>query len=280
MGVRWLMAIFASLALASMVAAQQPGMATAGSAVHEVAIELSDYPLVFTQVRVNGVAARALVDTGSSSAVRLSARMAQELKLALTPDAKTSVQGLDGRRLALTRGRLDTLALGDALQRNVDIEVAGNRVEAIAAQVGTSFDVVLGWGFLSRTNFVLDYPKRMLRFSAGPLPPPSDQAHAFAYSLVNRLPVVTAGMAGQDVRLLLDTGAPMCNLDAAFGQTLPGQIVSRELQLGGKPLTVEWRAKDLSVTRQALGTVGTLGNNLLGRYTVHVDTRNQTISLD
>ena len=92
--------------------------------------------------------------------------------------------------------------------------------------------------------------------------------------------MIPASIAGQDVKLLLDTSAPMCNLDAAFAQATAGQILSRKLLLGSKPVMVEWRVKDLSVTRQALGTTGTLGNNLLSRYAVHVNIRERTITLD
>ena len=278
MGIRWLTSIFAGLVFACHVAAQPSLPATA--VVHEVAVEVSDYPLVFVPIRVNGRQVRALLDTGSSSAVRLSSRLAQELKLVLVADAKTTMQGLDGRRLALERGRLDTLSIGGILGKDVLAEVAGDRVESISAQVGTSFDVVLGWGFLSHYHFVLDYRKRLLLLSNGPLPPPSGQGRTVPYSIANRLPVVATKISGQDVKLLLDTGAPMCNLDAEFAQTLSGQVVSRDLLLGGQPLLVEWRVKDLSVTRQALGTAGSLGNNLLGRYAVYFNTRDQTITLD
>ncbi len=282
MHMRWLTTIFAALVVAGHGLAQQlaatPAPATA--TVHQLPIEVSSYPLVFVQVRVNGKEVRALLDTGSSAAVRLSTRLAQDLQLVLVADAKATVQGLDGRRLAVQSGTLDTFSLGDARDKDVAVEVAGDRVESVSAQVGTPFDVMLGWGFLARYNFILDYRKRELRFSEGALPPPSSQGAAIHYSIANRLPVVTARIAGQDIKLLLDTGAPMCNLDAAFAQAPPGRIVSRELVLGGKPLAVEWRAKDLSVTRQALGTSGTLGNNLLGLHAVHVNTRDQTITLD
>jgi predicted aspartyl protease len=273
MGMRWKTFIFAGLVFAGHVPAQQT------AAVYKVAIEVSDYPLVFVSVQVNDRQVRALLDTGSSSAVRQSSRLARELKLALVADTKASVQGLDGRRLAMERGKLDTLSLGGMLDKNVGVEVTGDRVESVSSQVGTPFDLILGWGFLSRYHFLLDYRRGLLLFSEGPLPPPG-QGEAIPYSIVNRLPVIPASIAGQDVKLLLDTSAPMCNLDAAFAQATAGQILSRKLLLGSKPVMVEWRVKDLSVTRQALGTTGTLGNNLLSRYAVHVNIRERTITLD
>lgn len=243
-------------------------------------IEISDYPLVFIMLTVQGRPVRALIDTGSASPVRLSLRLAQELKLPLEPVPSAMVQGLDGRRLSVRLGSVETLELGGVTVQTVEIEVAGDRVESVAAQVGTPFDVMLGWAFLSRYNFVLDYRKRLRVLSHRAIPAPPGPGAAIPYSIVNRLPVVQAKVAGQDVQLLLDTGAPMCNLDASFAQTSAGQIVSCELLLGGRSLAVDWRVKDLAVTRQALGTVGALGNNLLGLYAVHVDTRSRTVTLN
>ena len=279
MYLNWPTAILASLAMLGNSLAQPVTVVATAAVTYSIAVQLSEYRLVFVEVLVNGEPARALVDTGSSAAVRVSERMAQRLRLDLKVDPASSVTGLDGRRLALQRGRLETLTVGDLALRQVEVEVAARRIEDISAQVGTPFDVVLGWGFLSRYHFALDYPKRLLRFSASPLPPPT-QGLTIPYSIVNRLPVVTASIAGQSVQLLVDTGAPMCNIDAAFANTAIAQIVSRELVLDGKPQPVEWRVKDLAVTRNALGTVATLGNNLLGRHTLHVDILRQTITLD
>lgn len=275
--------LFAAAGLALARAARpdqlEPALAPPAPTVRQVDIEISAYPLVFAQVRVNGRQVRALIDTGSSSPVRLSTRLAQQLTLVLTPDPGSTVQGLDGRRLAVQRGTVEALTIGDSVHRNMAIEVAADRVESIAAQVGTTFDVILGWGFLSRHNFMLDYRKRVLHFSDSPLQPRGNGV-AFDYSVVNRLPVIVARWSDQEVKLLLDTGAPMCNIDAEFAQTPAGQIVSMEVLLGTVRLPLQWRSKDLSVTRRALGVVGTLGNNLLGQYAVYVNTRNRMVTLD
>ena len=212
--------------------------AVAEPVVRQVAIEISDYPLVFAPVRVNGSAVRALIDTGSSSPVRLSGRLARELKLVLARVAGRMVQPLDGQRLPVEGGTLDTLGVGDMLERQLAIEVTGDRVESIAVQVGTPFDVILGWDFLSRYNFMLDYRGRMLRFSEEPLRPAA-VPDAIPYAVINRLPVVSARWGGQDVLLLLDTGAPMCNIDAGFARTPAGQTLSAVIDLGSRRLTLQ-----------------------------------------
>lgn len=257
----------------------EPAPARVGQGATTLAVEISGYPLVFVWLRIDGRQVRALIDTGSASPVRLSSRLAQDLKLPLEPVAGSTVQGLDGRRLTVQRGMVDTLEMGNSIDRAVEIDVAGDRIESVAAQVGTTFDVVLGWGFLSRRDFVLDYRQHQLHFG-GRLQGPGTTGVGFGYTIVNRLPVVPARWGTQGITLLFDTGAPMCNIDAAFANTPPGQVIARDVMLGTTQLSLQWRAKDLGVTRKALGTVGTLGNNLFGRYAVVVDTRKQRILLD
>ena len=254
-----------------------PGRDALGA--NQVSLEISDYPLLFAPVRINGTPVQALIDTGSSSSVRLSARLAQALGLVLVTDARSVVQALDGRRLAVQRAAVDTLAVGDWVESNFEVEVAGNRIESISAQVGTSFDAILGWGFLSRRNFMLDYRRRVLRFSESPQQP-APKSVPIAYTVVNRLPVVAGLWDQRPLKLLLDTGAPMCNIDTLFAGVPTGEIVLKDLILGSMNLPIQWRVKDLAVTRQALGSAGTLGNNLLRQYAVFVDVRNRLIYLE
>ena len=254
-----------------------PGRDALGA--NQVSLEISDYPLLFAPVRINGTPVQALIDTGSSSPVRLSARLAQALGLVLVTDARSAVQALDGRRLAVQRTAVDTLAVGDWVESNFEVEVAGNRIESISAQVGTSFDAILGWDFLSRRNFMVDYRRRVLRFGESPQQP-APKSVPIAYTVVNRLPVVAGLWDQRPLKLLLDTGAPMCNIDTLFAGVPTGEIVLKDLILGSMNLPIQWRVKDLTVTRQALGSAGTLGNNLLRQYAVFVDVRNRLIYLE
>ena len=254
-----------------------PGRDALGA--NQVSLEISDYPLLFAPVRINGTPVQALIDTGSSSSVRLSARLAQALGLVLVTDARSVVQALDGRRLAVQRTAVDTLAVGDWVESNFEVEVAGNRIESISAQVGTSFDAILGWGFLSRRNFMVDYRRRVLRFGESPQQP-APKSVPISYTVVNRLPVIAGLWDQRPLKLLLDTGAPMCNIDTLFAGVPTGEIISKDLILGSMNLPIQWRVKDLAVTRQALGSAGTLGNNLLRQYAVFVDVRNRLIYLE
>lgn len=270
-----------SLALANVSCGVGVRSPASDTVVHQTPITLSGYSLVFVSARIDGQEVQALVDTGSASAVRLSARLAHRLQLALTTVPAATMRGLDGQAYAIQRGRVGSLQIAGIQDKDVVIEVTGERIEAISSQVGTPFDVVLGWGFLARDDFLLDYQRRVLQLGPPihPVPPRTDALNAIPYLATHRLPIIAARIGERDVRLLVDTGAPMCNLDAAFTGLPAGQSVNRVLHLGAQPLQVQWRVKDLTVTQRALGTIGTLGNNLLSRYSVGFRVREQTMIL-
>jgi hypothetical protein len=266
------------------------GLALAGSSssteridqaapAHELPLLLSDYGLVFTWITVQGRPVLTLVDTGSASGLRLSERIAHELRIELQPISNAKVRGLDGKVLEVQRGRLASLELGDMSLGPTDFEVTGSRIETIARQVKTPFEAVLGWGLLARSDLELDYPGRTLRLGQD-----ASQASALAalplpYVDPKGVPVVQGLVGGQSVRLLFDTGAPMCNVDATLVREANGEVVERQLSIGSWSGMVRWRVKDLTVTRQVLGSAATLGNNLLSRHVVNFRVRDQTLVL-
>ena len=246
-------------------------------AADAVALQVTDYPLSFVPISIDGEPVRALLDSGSSTALRLSARLAARLNLALTPRPNAFVQGLDGRRISLQQGRIQRFTVGAITQDAVEVEVAGERIEGIAAQVGTAFDAVLGWGFLSRQYFVLDYPARRLLLAASPSDPTVMQGTQVPVVTTQGLPTLQGRIDDAPVQLLLDTGAPMCNIDQASAGAPIGSIVSRQLTVGGLQLPMQWRVKDLSAQRRAVDSAGTLGNNFLMRYSIAFDPVRGTI---
>jgi hypothetical protein len=249
-----------------------PKVVDGGSPVYRATLELSDYNLLFTPVKINGQEARALIDSGNFRAVQLSLTLAQSLKLALTKTDETP-RHHEGKDLSLASGRIDSLAIGDYERRDVEVGVIESDVEKIAAQVGTKFDVILGWGFISQFHMLLDYKRLSMRFSARPLAAGAS-AFSLKYSVVNRAPVVR-GSVGQgnneEANFLFDTGAPMCNLDLDLANAPKGAKVSRGLTLAERRFTLEFRARDLTVIKKSLGCVGVIGNNLLRQYAVYFD---------
>ncbi|MGH9938016.1 MAG: aspartyl protease family protein, partial [Blastocatellia bacterium] len=163
--------------------------------VYRAALELTDYNLLFTRVKINGREARALIDSGSFRAIQLSSTLAQSLRLELTRTGKAS-RRYEGKEVYPTSGRIDSLAIGDYERRDVAIDVIEGDIENIAAQVGTKFDVILGWGFISPFHMLLDYKRLSMQFGRFSAQPPAAGASAFSlkYSVVNGAPIVRSSV--------------------------------------------------------------------------------------
>src|SRR5262249_56315460 len=225
-----------------------PKSVDGGSPVYRATLELSDYNLLFTPVKINGQEARALIDSGNIGAVKLASTMAQSLKLALRKTDE-ALRHHEGKDLSLASGRIDSLAIGDYERRDVEVGVIEGDVEKIAAQVGTKFDVILGWGFISQFHMLLDYKRRSVRFSAWPLAAGAS-AFGLKYSVVNRAPVVRGSVGpgnAEEVNLLFDTGAPTCSLDLDLANSPKGAKVSKDLTLAERRIPLDFPAHHLTV---------------------------------
>ncbi|HEU4334058.1 MAG TPA: retropepsin-like aspartic protease [Candidatus Eisenbacteria bacterium] len=240
--------------------------AASSAPVYDAPITHSPYGLVFVDVVVNGRPARALVDTGSFRGVELSSRLAAGLGIALMATDRIAKRH-EGNDLRLQEGRVASLTIGGMKLRDVDVSVVEGDVERISERVETPFDVILGWGFLSRYSILLDYRERTLRWGEGALrgvgPRRGGRVTTIPYETVKGVPVVAGLVGGDSIRLLVDTGAPTCNLDPAVAKAPAGELVPRPLRLGEDRISVSFRVKDLGVIRESLGCAAVLGNNLL-----------------
>jgi hypothetical protein len=186
----------------------------------------------------------ALVDSGSFRTVELSSTLAKELKLSLTETTKVA-RRYEGKDFHLKSGRIDSLIIGDYEKQNVEIDVIEGDIENISRQVNTSFEAILGWGFLSQFYTLLDYKNLSMQFSESPITIDNSKV-SINYVVVNNVPVIKGFINNLPVNLLFDTGAPMCNIDLSIGGTSKGEKVSKELLIEKNRFPLEWRVKDLS----------------------------------
>jgi len=254
---------------------------------HSVAVQRSDYLLVFTNVEVNGHSTLALLDSGGSTGIQLAASLANQLGLALQ-DTTDQRSRLDTTARQRQTGTLATFALGDYRVGPVTFDALEGDVERIAQQVGTSFEAILGWQFLAQFYSVLDYARGRLDFedtssSASPTAPPA-AALALDITPAGGVPLVAARVDSTEVRFVLDTGAPISTLDkslvdslgSARGSTsvlLQGQRIPldlREVVFGDQRLQIGFLAKELGALKP-LGASGALGTTLLGQYRLVLD---------
>jgi CubicO group peptidase (beta-lactamase class C family)/predicted aspartyl protease len=230
------------------------GQASSG---HQVGVEISSYQLVFVPVRVNGTSVRALVDTGSYLGVQVSQTVAKKLGLPLQESLQTASRYGQSKRLL--RATVVDLGLGKLDLPNLEGTVSEEDIERISQKVGTEFDVILGWNFLSQFNIALDLSQRTMTLG-GQMKLEAPELR-LTYEVVNRVPVARGVLGGKPVRMLIDTGAPTCNIDPSRTSSPIGSMVPEEVELGGKMLTLDWRVKDLGPAGKGLGVDAVLGNN-------------------
>lgn len=253
------------------------GCSFAAVPVHEVPLEISAYHLPFINVVVAGRECRAIIDTGSFREVEVSSTLARELKLELETTT-TKARRYGDKEFFLQKGRIPSLRIGEWRAADVAIDVAEGDLESIAAQVGTKFDVVLGWGFWMKFHLQVDYPGRKLRWSSEPFTVKPEVA--FSFAVVNRVPLVKGKLEDREVTLLFDTGAPMCNLDPEFAAgAAAGAKKKAKLRLGEREFEPEFRVKKLGAAGRAPPWAAVVGNNLLADYLVTFDPKRSEIAL-
>jgi hypothetical protein len=144
--------------------------------------------------------------------------------------------------------------------------------------VETAFEVILGWEFLSQTYLAIDYKNAILKISNEAIDLGKSK-FSVNYQVFNYAPIIKASFNKDEVSLLFDTGAPMCNLDLDYTKATLAEKITKEVDIGENKFVLQWRVKDLSVIRKRLGCVGVIGNNFLKNYTVYFDPKAKLIHL-
>jgi len=227
--------------------------------------------LPFADCRINGERVVALLDTGSFRSVQVSSSYASRLGLSLADTARQSTRYGSSAKTIKT-GTVASFEFAGIQRNQQAVDVIDGDIEAIARQVGVPFDAILGWGFLGQRPFRLDYAAGRIDFDV----PAGDSAGAMTlrYELINNVPVVTATINAATVKLLFDTGAPICNVDPSLSDDPHVQA-----NVTGTILDLPCRLKDLTALRQPTGASAVIGNNVLERYVVFSDPTRRVIVL-
>jgi predicted aspartyl protease len=244
-------------------AAVAPAAAANRPSASELPLTLSPYGLIFVPITVGGADVLAMIDTGAFTRVQISRSLATRLKLA-TAASDESAQGYAYGRTAVERAKT-SVAIGQVVE-DAEVTVAGTTLDAVAKQVGTPFEALLGWGFLRERPCRIDYPRRRFAFGAAPVAGTAE----LAYREVNRAPIVDIVAAGKRIAMLFDTGAPTCTLESKTFGIAPNTFRDVEYTFAGTTATLRTLGRDLSVNA-ALGIEGVIGTNALERYVVGID---------
>jgi len=247
--------------------------------VYSAAVQLSSFNLLFAKVTINDHQVLALVDCGSPHSIEISSSLAMKLGVQLS-NVPVKTPAPENERFALQSGKIKTFGLGDFEAKNVTVETTRDHIEKIAARINASFDVIVGWGFFSKYDVLLDYKNSFLQFSNEPFKFNSGKYH-FGYAVKNGVPVIEGvHIDTMKTSFLFDTGAPMCNIDVSIARfELPGATVSKVIKINQLSFEPIFRVMDLDIIKQRAGCTGVLGNNFLADYTVCINRTQKTIYL-
>lgn len=238
----------------------------------------SPYNLLFVKVLVNGHEALALVDTGSFQILQLSSSLATRLQMDMAP-SDTSQTRHAGNASKVRVAKLNELRIEQYVTRDLRVGVVEGDIERISQVVGTKFDAIIGWGFLSQFAFTINYQDKVLHFGMEAPTPDRPADWTFRFEEVRKVPVVPGSIAGNNVSFLFDTGAPQTSIDRELISDPVGNLLRKRLIIGGYSEEVEFRVKDLSRIRDTLGCAAVLGNNLFVERVLSVNPSKRIISV-
>ena len=238
------------------------------------ALSVSPAGLIFVDVEIGGRRAKALIDTGSIRGFQITDSLAKALGLTLQGTGQRT-QRYQGAPREFQRGISPQLAIAGATFKSVETWVSPGDIEAIATQIGEAFDAIVGWPFLSKQAFVVDYPAKELRF--GQL-----SAAGLSLPLVPQkpLPVVEGTLAAHTTSFLVDTGAPWCNIDVSLaGSNAVGSRVELPFEVAGRHFSATFRVKDLSAMTRGVGAQAVIGHRFLSQFRLAWSPKNLSMSL-
>ncbi|GIL38801.1 hypothetical protein [Roseiterribacter gracilis] len=217
-------------------------------AAETIKLEISAFGLPFADARVGDRAVKAMIDTAGTVPLQVSSRLAASLKLANGASPRFTLGGRSSAE---------------------HVTIVDGEIEKVGEQVGTEFDAIVGWPYLARTAFAMDYASSSLL-----LDDTVDPASTWNMSLVATapLPVVDMLVEGQPLRALVDTGAPTSLLDPRRADASPvGVMLQKLATLSGRETRLRFRIQDLGLIRTKLGCEAVLGHSFLAAYRVRFD---------
>ena len=233
---------------------------------------LTNQPLAFLHITVDGVPATALLDTGGVRGIQISGNLADTLHIELTDTGQTT-QRYQNSGSPIRAGAAD-IGLDGRTFLNEPVSVAPGDIERIAEQIGHSFDAIIAWRFLSRVGFVADFARA--QFSVGG----ETGRQRLEFDDAHGVPIAVGRLDGGDVRVLIDTGAPTCTIDRALAGSVSGDRVRKVLSLPNGTFEIDYRIRDLSALTRGTGATVVLGLDAMGGKRLALDATTRVMTLD
>ena len=240
--------------------------------VNIIAVSKSDYGLIFTDIIVNGTTVRAMIDFGDPHSLQLSSTLVEQQKIAMRATGR-QVSDVFGNTWELQEGSVEKVTIGNWAAANVVFTSQNGEMEAVSEQIGTIFHAVVGWGYFKDYFTEIDYADNKIILYKHQ-PEISDHAFTTTFSIESGYLILKAGFNGEDIYLMLDTGAPVTFIDSTFQAKY--NIEQLQIELGGALIILDVYAQDMSVLSD-LGVVGMLGGDFLSAHRVFIDTQSNVL---
>ncbi|WP_296594810.1 aspartyl protease family protein [Phenylobacterium sp.] len=246
--------------------------------------------LIDVAASVNGVAIRAVVDSGAQFSA-IDRDLAQRLELPRTVAAPILAYGVSGRPSLTHTVRLDLALPGLAVQ---GLRAAALGLSAISSAAGRDFQLLIGRDVLRQVVLEADFPRARARFLAREAFRPSRDALHIPLKRKGGAPMVPVQVEGAPpLDVLVDTGAsgllalsqtaareagllsPGRRVDSAHSVSLGGLSLNRivrasSVQVGGLTLR-DAEVQVYAPAANAPAPSGLLGAGLFHRYRIALD---------
>ena len=156
---------------------------------------------IYVDGLVDGKQARFIVDTGGVNMLTPAAAK----KFGIDTAGKLAARGVGDETVDLAMANAGELRVGDAVLDNPVFYVVD--LGSLAAIEGNTFDGLVGYELFSRFGVTIDYAGQELTLAVPERFTPPPGAHAIAFDLADRIPIVQGTLDGVDVRLSIDTGS-------------------------------------------------------------------------
>jgi hypothetical protein len=236
-------------------------LASGQEVLNTIYFEKSKTGFLFTTVFLDGKNVKAMIDFGDPGELMLSSSFVEEQMISTRP---TSLRMMDvnGNEYILEEGEVSKVRIGDQVLPKVKFLTAEGEIEKVASLVKQDFDAVVGFGFISRSAFVLDYRAGSIQQYASPrklegisCPYDDSQGYLIIKGKVNNL----------DVAMLIDTGSAVSVVDSH----LDLDESDMQLTIGAEQVDVELLRQDLTQLSGLADVV--LGGDILSNYRLHFD---------
>ena len=234
----------------------------------KIKFEISEYNLLFTKVEIGENEYVALIDFGDFADFQISTSLIAELQLK-TEKSEIIMSDINGNQYALEKGTIEELKVDGIIEKNVTFYSANNEIEAVSQEVGTEFQIVVGFGYFKSKDFKLDFVSNTIEFVKS-----TNEKTDFSISvnddygyLIGEFQSITNG----SFNLLFDTGTPISKIDLKlFPKNLKDSTVTfLDTEFPSKILEVKSTLKSIILNLEhndiselePLGVVGIYGVN-------------------